>query len=196
MKKNRHNVLKAGGLLSLIIIGFVTAILISSNMNTLNVEPVWAKDYPLKPLRDADPGEGASGVLTAFCYPHSADPANTYNVNITNGWYAQGDDNNSHIGSAVPYDTAFDVVFKVLWNKTHCYNTTGTQFELGWVKGFGNSTDLGASDVSLLEYNITGCTATDFIWVYYVDNNGGSGYTINRGENITGYVVDFSSFFS
>lgn len=191
------NKFKAGGLLTLVAVGFIAASLfLFQFQSSVVVEPVWMEEFPLKPLRDADPGVGASGVLTVFCYPHSGDPGVTYVSNITDGWYAQGDDNNTHIGSDVPYDTAFDVVYKVRWNKTHAYNVTDTEWWLGWVKGFANSTVLGAASVAMLEYNITGCVATDFVWVHYVDNNGGAGYTINRGENVTSYIADFSSYYS
>lgn len=148
-------------------------------------------------LGDNDPGAGASGVLRVYVVEHGH---YTYTSNITQSdaeVYEWGDLNNSHLGSNVPYSTAFDIVVKVRWNRTHAWNTT--VYELGWVRGNITCSAFTLSDDAMDEYNITGCGTPTYIWVHYVwdgtTGGGGSGEQISRGQNVTSCSFTFDAYY-
>jgi len=145
-------------------------------------------------LGDADPGSGASGVLEVYVNATNLTVGSTeYNTNLTTG-YETGTVNNSHIGSDVPYDTAFDVIVKVRWNKTHAYDTA---WNLSLVRAYANSSDLGVTAIQMNETSIV--EATDFVYVHYylhdADGGVGTGFTIAEGVNVTSFSVNFESYY-
>jgi len=145
-------------------------------------------------LGDADPGSGASGVLAVYVNATNITVGSTeYNTNLTTG-FATGTVNNSHIGSNVPFATAFDVVVKVRWNKTHAYDSA---WNLSLVRAYANCTVLGVTSIQMNETSIV--EATDFVYVHYylhdADGGAGTGFTIAEGVNVTSFSVNFESYF-
>jgi len=203
----RKDVLKKAGkpifYSTMIIISFLVAImLITANTSDMVVEQVvHQKEWHLDVLGEASPGAGASGVLnvSVTIHPHF-DP---YNTNMTyNASYlsdkGEGDVNNSHIGSDVDYDVPFDIHVKVRFNRTHCYQDNGRgngYYNLSWIRGNITCAALSLSDAAMDEYNITGCGTGQFIWLYYVEDNGGAGHTISRGQNITSCSFNFDAYY-
>ena len=191
-----------GSAVTLLTIGLVVGMLVISNSSPVPTEVVeqvrqWQKDV-LHPVGDNDPGVGNSGVLRVYIYKHQANPATAYASNLTApsaNVYAYGDTNNTHIGSIVPYNTAFDIVVKVRWNKTHAFNETSHVWEHSWVRGNITCAAFGLSDDAMGEQNISGTTNDVYIWMHYYWNNAGVGETISRGQNVTSCSFTFDAFF-
>ena len=141
---------------------------------------------------DADPGAGASGVLVVYVYPHQAVPTTAYASNIsTVTAYEYNDGLNASLGTDVPYDTAFDIVVKVRANTTHAYNSTGSCWEVSWIRANITCADLSiGADTAMSEQEIT--NTSTYIWVHYYMNNAGAGYQISHGEsvNVTSFTFD------
>ena len=180
-------------------LGFICAIVV---LYGANINDIVADNQPIERhgmfrevylpfLGENDPGSGASGVLEV--YINATGDADEYDTNIS-GTYASGDVNNSHISSDVPYDTAFDVVVKVRWNKTHAYDTA---WNLSLVRAYANSTVLGVTAIQMNETQIA--DSANYLYVHYylkdADGGDGSGFTIAEGENVTGFSVNFESLF-
>lgn len=161
---------------------------------TPTVEKRSMKPVKLKWLGEVEPGLNVSGVREIYIYPHSNTPASTYGVNLTNtSGYAYGDVNDTHIGSDVPYATTFDIVALVQWNYTHAFNETSGFYDMDFVRGYTNSTVLSISANNMTEYQVW--NRTEEMYVHHVDDNSGSGYTINRGQNVTSCYFDFEAYY-
>jgi hypothetical protein len=90
----------------------------------------------------------------------------------------------------VPYATTFDIIYKIRVNVTEAYNTTGSNWELAWVRANITCANLGiGADTAMSEIEIV--NNTNFMWVNYYINNGGAGYTITHGQqvNITSFKL-------
>jgi len=195
-----------GSAITLLTIGLIVGMLIISNSSPVPMEIVeqvrqWHKDI-LVPISEADPGAGNSGVLGVWIYAHQADPGTAYATNLSESGaavYAFGDVNNSHIGSIVPYNTAFDIVVKVRWNRTHAFNDTNNVWEHDWVRGNITCAAFTLSDAGMDEQNITDAYGATgdllYIWMNYYSNNGGAGVTISRGQNVTSCAFTFDAFY-
>jgi hypothetical protein len=168
-------------IVSTIAIGAVVTLMLMYSANVDNTIEDAIRRW--RPLADADPGAGNSGVLNIFIYPHSADPGTDYATNITEGAaYAYGHLNSTATGN-VPYDTTFDIVVKVRYNATHAKCSSNATWMMGWVNATIRCPDLGInSNTTMSKINIT--AGVDFIWVHYYMNNGGAGYTISHGETV------------
>lgn len=190
---------RKAGILSGIIIGFIVALLFFSSIGNVVMDKPEFVEREIRYRRvfldwlgEATPGSGASGVLEVYVN-NTNTSASPYDSNIT-GALADGDVNNSHIESDVPYGTAFDVVLKVRWNKTHAYDTA---WNLSLVRAYANCTVLGVTSIPMEETEIN--ESTDYVYVHYFlrDNDGGagSGFTIAEGVNVTGFAVVFESYY-
>lgn len=195
MKKIGNKIVKAGvigGLLSCL----VFVVLIIANINPAVVDNsgvevekmVWG-GIVLPFLGDNNPGAGKSGVMYSWVNATGDD----YSDNVT-GYYATGDDNNSHISSNIPYATAIDVGLLVRWNKTHAFDTV---WNLSLVRAYANCTVLSVSGQIMVEGNVT--DSADYLYVNYFlrdsDGGAGTGFTITEGQNVTSFSVNFESLF-
>jgi len=146
---------------------------------------------------------GMSGLLEIFIYPHSADPATDYasNLSDTDAFANLSaidkvmEYNNPSYPDGVPHSEAFDVVVKVRYNQTHAYNSTRVGGEWMFVTGC-DMEDIGlcwiqcnitALNLSVNPTNMTGIMIennTDELYINFYINNGGSGYTIARGDEV------------
>lgn len=177
--------LLGSALVTALVIGAVTAMMLLYPIQEVTVMP--PKPRTWQAVGDANPGSGASGVLVVYVYPHQSDPS-TYDSNISTATaYEWNDGLNASLGTDVPYDTAFDIVVKVRYNKTHAWNTTGHLWELGWIMGNMTCSDLSiGADELMNESNIT--ASDTFIWIHYylqdTGGGGGGGFTITHGQNV------------
>lgn len=215
----RKEILKAGGLLSLIGISFIVAILFMSQTTNMILEPE-IRESEVEEMATiifilgevGGPTTNTTGGSCVLNVSVLAVNSNNFNENITynaTDWFSMNtaghDDitNNSHIGLNVPYNTPFMIQTKVKWNRTHAYNDTAGSSP-SWVNDWvrGNATCSGvtpaiAANTAMAEYNISGNTDTGydgFVYYYYVMNNSGAGYTISRGENVTSFAVTFKYY--
>jgi len=144
----------------------------------------WQRVYPVW----ADPGAGNSGAIYGAVVPHAGDPGATYVNNVSwNSMYAVENTTNNHAGSDVPYaPTTFDIIYQYRLNRTDCFSDGNATWMISWCRSNLTSPYFSLTNESMLKYNITGgASGADYIWVYFVANNGGSGFTINRGDNVT-----------
>jgi len=199
MKKYKD--FKKAGVVSASIIGLIVCILFFTNMNPIvdvgEIERIESREMKYKQivlpfLGENNPGAGASGVLEVYVNATNTSTS-PYDVNLS-GCYATGETNNSHIGSDVPYDTAFDVILKVRWNKTHAYDST---WNLSLVRAYANSTVLGITSIQMEEVQIA--TSANYVYVAYylqdADGGAGTGFTIASGVNVTAFTVVFESYY-
>ena len=155
------------------------------------ISTVKQREWQLIPLGENNPGAGSgSGVLRYYVV---ANGVFTYTANITvnASVYCAGGTNNSHANSTVPYGASYphDIVYKVRWNTTHAYNSTGTKWELDWVRGNITSPYHGLTDQGLTEYHIV--NNSNFMWVHYVRLN----EVIARGANSTQNLISIYAYF-
>lgn len=134
-----------------------------------------------------DPGAGASGFLEIFYVNHTASPATAYDENTSTtieGWctaanlgYATADEYNIEISHSV----TFDIVVRVRFNKTHCWN--GTDFIGSRTRvNFTASGDLTIADETGTNVETDNSSAKSYIWINVYWDNSGSGYSINADE--------------
>lgn len=134
-----------------------------------------------------NPGSGASGFLEFFIINHSAAPASAYDENDSatlEGWctaanlgYASADSFNIEAA----HSTTFDIVVRVRFNKTHCWD--GAQFIGTRTRvNITCSGDLVISDVTGTNVESYNNSGQDYIWINVYWNNGGAGYSINADE--------------
>jgi len=142
----------------------------------------------------ADPGTGKSGVVNVSLVKHGL---YDYSHNITRNasMFAWGETNNTEIGANVPYGIKYDIVVKIVWNRTMLYNVSRSNFTWEWVNatisltmlgytsgypgGTGNGRNLSG------EWNISqggGWAASrERVWAYYVLGAG-----IHSGTGLAG----------
>lgn len=198
MKQEHKKMLLGIGMLTTIASVAVAAMILLAGMHPTEImqsEDRKMKEVYLPRLGDADPGSVASGVLNVTLSVHVANPATYYARNLTNNAsiYGWTNTNNSHVTSDLPYATAFDIIVKVRWNATHAYSSGNTTWMLSWVRANATCADLALTDTAMSEVEI-GKNAT-YLWVNYYLNNGGAGFTISRGQNITPCQFTFDSYY-
>lgn len=147
---------------------------------------------------DGDPGGDASGFMYGMTYPHQAVPATAYASNLSNVTaYEFSDSLNAEMTNETPYSTTFDTVFKYRVNDTIAYNTSGSCWEISWVRGYLDMTFTAQANFAdqLMEV-VHIANNTDFMWfhLYLADSDGGagSGFSITHGEtfNMTGILME------
>lgn len=172
---------------SAIAIGAVVTMLVMFSSQVSNTNPeIQEAIRHWQPLADADPGAGACGVVNIHIYPHSATPATTYGSNITEGnSYTYGHANETMGKNGyVPYNTAFDIIVRYQFNSTVAKCSTNNTWMLSWVNMTIRIPDLSINaNTTMYKVNIT--TTPDYMWVSFYMNNGGAGYTITHGQNIS-----------
>jgi len=180
------------GMISALAVSFIAVLLISTNVfgpiAEKQVQEMKAKEWIPVPLADAVDGDGNTGFITGYIYPHEADPGTAYASNLSTGTaYEYSNDLNTSMTGETPYDTTFDLVVKMCINDSHAYNTSDSSWELGWVNATATCADLSiGADTAMTEVSIGNGT---YMFVHYYLNNGGAGYQISHGEtyNVTNY---------
>jgi len=163
-------------------------------------QTIEVQSWKLVNLREATPTGDETLVLAVMSYPHQAAPAAFYVNNITNyksTAYEYYDGIDNEMVNETPYDTTFDIVVKMRVNQTHAYNSTDAEWVLSWIRANITCADLGiAADTGMLEYNVTGVShGSDYLYIHYVMNNGGAGYTLNRGQPFNATSFKFYAYY-
>ncbi len=201
MNKKMGKGLKAGiiSAIPIAIIWIIVAILFLANIGETIIqtpEPIveekrtWKKTK-LPWLGEAEPGLNVSGVREIYIWANGG----TYTSNLSNAsgdCYAYGDVNNTHIGSNVPFNTAFDIIALVQWDYASGFNETSSEWDMDYVRAYLNQTDLSISSAIGTDYHIW--NQTEQMYVHHVWDNSGAGYTISRGQNITTTYFDFEDY--
>lgn len=194
MKKGNGKIkksLKAGGLLSLVIIGAIVASIYAFSVNDAVIEQIIPeRRVPTLVTGDADPGDN-SGLFYFMIKNHSDDPTTEYANNLTNGTtnsncYEWSDLGNVSATGETPYNTNFDIVLKVgitnedgQWSHNSSWNP-GYNWMLLTCANLSISADTNMSEIQI-------ANNTNYAWYQYYLNNAGAGYTIIEGQdfNIT-----------
>lgn len=185
-------IFKAGGLSTLIIIGFIAVFLVLSQTGDVIVEQtIREKWIRFNPVGEFEINASSSGYVEVYI----VQTGQTYTANLSNtsGYYLGGSGlgggiNNTHISSNINHSEAFDIVLKMSWNKTHMYETTNNT----WVPQYVNVTiwcgPLGA-DVVMTEYNITGQGTSAYLYMHHVAGP----YTLSRGQTTNSTGTDWKA---
>jgi len=155
----------------------------------------------------ADPGTGKSGVVNVSLVKHGL---YSYTTNITRNasMFAWGETNNTEIGANVPYGIKFDIVVKVVWNRSMMYNVSKSNFTWEWVNAtialtlIGRTSGYpggGGAGFNLSgEFNISQAgwaSSRERVWAYYVYGSGthsGTGAAAPAGGNNAGISINKS----
>nr|NIQ88016.1 hypothetical protein [Deltaproteobacteria bacterium] len=146
---------------------------------------------------EATPAAGASGILEIFFINHSADK---YYTQENTSSVLEAHCNASGLGHVnadnteldIAHGTAFDILVKVRGNATHCkHGATWFDSDLNvtmtWSdEGLTNDQPDGNTTYPQADMNTSAFT---YLYVIYYWDNGGAGYTIDKGE--TTNVGDF-----
>lgn len=140
---------------------------------------------------EGDPGAGDSGFLEIYFPNHTATPGTAYDENTSatiEGWCET-----AHGSAKTPYatadafdvelkkDTAFDIVVRVRYNKTHAWDGAkfiGTHCRVNITL----TGDIVISDVTGTNVESLNNTGKDYIWINVYWDNSGSGYELNKNE--------------
>jgi len=201
MKKDKkHNMKKAGVLLALGVFT-VSAVVLIANMS-LDPSPMistskWNEIQRYHLGAEATPAAGASGILEIFFINHSADKyytqENTSSVLeahcTANGFgYANADNQELDIA----HSTAFDILVKVRGNVFHCkHGATWWDSDLNVTMTWSDKTLTNDQPDGNTTYPQADMNTSAFTYMYVIFywDNGGAGYTIDKGE--TTNVGDF-----
>jgi hypothetical protein len=175
-------------LVSCILIGFVSGLVIVSNMNPSEIiSSVGQRGWKNIASADATLASSESGFLCFMTYPHQATPLVAYaenlsNSSLTGGAYEFLDSLNGEMTNETPYNTAFDFVLKFQVNDTVGYNVS--KWMDSWVRAnitvdFDFIADVGPL-ASMTIVQIWNCT--DYAVYQAYINNGGSGYSLGKNE--------------
>lgn len=139
---------------------------------------------------EANPGAGASGILEIFFINHSADKyytqentTATLEAHCTNNGFGWVNADNQELDIA--HTATFDILVKVRGNATHCkHGATWFDSDLNvtmtWSdKGLTNDQPDGNTTYPLAAMNTSAFT---YLYVIFYWDNGGAGYSINKGQ--------------
>jgi len=183
--------LKAGGLLSLIIIGaIVGSIYLFSMSDVIEEQIVEVQRVPTLVTGDGDPGDN-SGFFYFQIRPHEADPETAYATNQSNATaYEYSDFGNVSATGETPFNTAFDILLKVgVTDEDGQWSSNATWSDAYmWINL--TCADLSiAADTDMNEIEIA--NTSTYRWMHYYLNNGGSGYTIVEAQSFNITSVKF-----
>lgn len=197
------------GLVSVMVAGMLFAGFVYYDIYLNNPEPYeksWKVVYkwtPGMPLGEATPGAGNSGILEVFFINHSADKYYTQeNTSATleghctanNLGYADADDTEVDLA----HSTSFDILVKVCGNATHCkrgatWYDSDLNVTITWSdKSMTNDQPDGNTTYPLAAMNTSGFT---LLYVIFYWDNGGSGYTINKGQTSEIASIEFAAYY-
>jgi len=186
MKEKIKKAVKAGSVLSTIIVGAIVGIMIMFQVGNVVTETlIHQRMWNVLALGDAVPGAGLAGVLRIYIMNHNTSVGVQYtqNISITQG-KIRGYVDVNNTGMNINYSVAFDVIIKVRWNKTLAYNSSSHVWNLNWVNVTMTCSKWGIVNTSMTESNISGCTTQSYIWVNYYMNNTAVGYTLAKGDRV------------
>ena len=143
---------------------------------------------------DYDFSGDESGFCYGMAYPHSADPANDYAVNLSNATaYEFSDSLDAEMTGETPYDTTFDLVFKYRLNTSVAWDSVNESWREDWIRAYCDgdfSSAANFNDVEMTLVNISGDEGGGgYIYVHFylqdIDGGAGDGFTITHNEDYT-----------
>jgi len=151
---------------------------------------------------------GQSGFEVIAIYKHHTTAVAVFygqnlTINAGNGsTYGNTFQNNSSNMSSIPYaPTTFDLLVYFRWNSTHAKSTSNNTWMLQWVRLNISCPELhihnwatGTGYTNMSKFNSTAHNS-NYFWVNFVMNNNGSGYTINKGENVSHCYFQPSAYY-
>lgn len=184
---------KVGFAITLMAVGFISGmVFLATTGEDVIEQSIKMREWHPNVLGEANPGAGASGVLTILIVKSSTF---SYYTNISetvnSTVYGFENVNNSHMNGDIPYGTNFHIVAKVRWNATHAFESTNNTWMHSYVRGNITCSALSLSDAAMTEYNISGTGNGDYIWMHYVIGP----YTISRGQNVTSCSFNFDAYY-
>jgi len=196
MNKMKHTIL-GSAMLTCIVIGAVCGIMLLGTTDLQQViSTVGQRGWNIIATAEeggGDVGASEGGVLQVYIWKHSADPGTDYAANLSNAsdnCYAWANTLNEAMTGNVPYNTAFDIVYKIRVNVTQAYNSTGSDWETSWVRCNITCANLGISaDSAMVGVEIS--DDATFMWMNFYVNHANAGYTITHGQqvNITSFKL-------
>lgn len=197
-KKFRGFFKRAGKVAIPIVCFFVGILLYTTSIQEFVEDPLNMRSWQNIARGENDPGGGAGSGVLRYYVVHHGHFTYTANITVNATVYAVDKDNNTHANSTVPYGTALDIVFKVRFNTTHAYNSSGGgSWELDWVRGNLTAPYHSLTLQGMDEYHIV--NNSNFMWVHYVWDGtlggGGAGVTIARGANSTQNLISIFAYF-
>jgi hypothetical protein len=180
--KKNHGFLKAGSVLSLLIVGGVAGIMyLGSIQESITETTVEVARYNY--LVTEGPGEGSTALINMQIRPHAADPGTTYASNVSTGTaYEFSTVGNESAAGQTPYATAFDIVMTVSVAWDDGYNQTSSAWDNSYMWCTLTCADLSiGANTNMTEIQIANNSQSR--WMHYYLNNGGAGYTVVLGEH-------------
>jgi hypothetical protein len=190
--KGKYNNLKAGGCLTLLITGFVVAMMYLSSVNepVVNTTVEIARGNCLVTSGPGDPGwdpNDPTQMVYIQIRPHVNNGTQYYSYNRTNATaYEYGIGNQSALGST-PFATAFDILVKVEISYADGYNQTTSVWDLNYSWITLTCADLAVVANTNMSEKAIANSGISKQWRHYWMNNSNAGYTIVLGQkfNIT-----------
>jgi hypothetical protein len=146
-----------------------------------------ARDNIIVSATDGESGSVSNGedaIVNIYIYPHQAN-TNTYNSGLSEASAYEHFDNSFSNGEELegetPYDTAFDIIIEMQYDKDHVYDSAWNTSRV-WC--YCNCSDLSISSSLMSESSAFFDTDTDDGKINFYLNNDDSGFTIGALEQI------------
>jgi len=202
METKTKTLFKAGGMLTAFAIGIVVGIIFLANISD-NIEQtiIHERSWKLVPLgqQEAEPPSGdpdATYLVIMYIYAHntSVDPY-SQNISITDpNIFEWMNVTSGEMEGETPYNTPFDIVYKVRVNATHGYEPSNNTWVTDWFYLHHQCADLGFPSLTNCTEKIISSTS-EFAWVHYYNNNTGNGFTISKGQSVNVTNYEFWAYF-
>jgi hypothetical protein len=197
--KSIFNAGKLSAVLIIIGVGFVSAFLMTSQLQSPIIQTVMNQKRGVwEALGDANMTGTNSGFVTGQIRIHEAAPATTYATNVTNATaYEYSDTYSTAVGSPkemtgeTPYSTPFNFYVKIRLNASDGYNTSSSLWMKTWLHvnltvDFQWAADIAVTAMTIVEI----ANNTNFAWYACYLDNAGAGYQIAKNEKIQLITID------
>lgn len=190
MEKNKIEKIRKAGIVSIILVGLISSLLILDYMAQPVIEEqiIVGRQREWRALGDGDPGGDNSGFMYYMHYPHQTEPATAYASNLSNATaYEFSDVLDAEMQGETPHSVFYDKVMKFRVNDTVGYNTSSSTWEIDWVRANITCDFDYASDLSDVSFNIILIASNaDFAWYHAwlqdADGDTGTGFQITHNE--------------
>jgi len=206
-KTKNGNPFKKAGIISAITLGIITILIIANTGITPEPKTTtmkWREVQTLRLGQEFIPAAGESSILIIYFINHSA--GDYYYAQENNSATLEGYCNASGLGYAnaddqeldIAHSTAFDIVIKVRGNATHCkHGATWWDSDLNvtitWSdKALTNDQPDGNTTYPQANMNTS---AFGYLYTIFYWDNGGAGYTINKGQTTEVGDIIFAAYY-
>jgi len=156
-------------------------------------------DFPVSLAAEADPGAGNGGILSVYFINYTAaqTPPTTNDSSDLETWAANvgyvSYNNTSPFQQQLKHTTTFAVVVRVRGNAEQCKRGTDfydTDLNVTWRCDDFTVAD-GTSMTGYVSYNNSG---DEYLYMNFVDDNGGAGYSLNKDQSVTIQNIKFDAY--